>query len=117
MNHGKERVATILALGIAGAINIMTIGVLYDAIFSKGPGLSDNATQVLTTAFGGMIGVLGSYVGFRAGLQQEETMTGLRDHLPDSPDEEPAAEQQQPDTDTGAAEQPAEDAPEPAEEG
>lgn len=58
-----------LALGIAVAVNIVTGAVLYDAIFSQGPGLSDNATQLLTTAFGGMIGVLGAYLGFQAGLK------------------------------------------------
>src|SRR5262245_48231980 len=58
-------VALVLAVGIATAINAITVAVLYDAIFSKGPGLSENATQVLTTAFGGIIGVLGAYVGYR----------------------------------------------------
>jgi hypothetical protein len=67
-NGGRERVALVLATGLALAIVIVTVGVLYDAIFSKGPGLSDNATQVLTTAFGGIIGVLGSYIGFKAGI-------------------------------------------------
>lgn len=60
-------VAVILAVGIATAVNLVTAGVLYDAIFSQGPGLSDNAVQLLTTAFGGIIGVLGAYIGFRAG--------------------------------------------------
>jgi len=59
-------VAVILAVGIATAVNLITIAVLYDAIFSQGPGLSENATQVLTTAFGGIIGVLGAYVGYKA---------------------------------------------------
>lgn len=60
-------VALALAIGLSLAVTVITVGVLYDAIFSEGPGLSDNATQVLTAAFGGMIGVLGSYVGFHAG--------------------------------------------------
>ena len=47
----------------------MTIGVLYDAIFSKGPGLSDNATQVLTGAFTGAFGLLGAYLGARYAQQ------------------------------------------------
>jgi hypothetical protein len=67
MIAARDWVAILLAVGIATAINVVTAGVLYDAIFSQGPGLSDNATQLLTTAFGGIIGVLGSYVGFRAG--------------------------------------------------
>jgi len=66
---GRDAVALVLTIGIATAVNLITFAVLYDAIFSKGPGLSDNATQILTTAFGGIIGVLGSYVGFRAGQE------------------------------------------------
>lgn len=42
------------------------LAVLYDAIFSEGPGLSENAVQVMTLAFGGIIGVLGGYIGGRA---------------------------------------------------
>lgn len=57
----------VLAVGIVLAVNVITAAVLYDAIFSEGPGLSDNATQLLTAAFGGIIGVLGAYVGYKAG--------------------------------------------------
>lgn len=64
---GREWVALILAAGLATAVNIVTLAALWDAIRSQGGGLSENATQILTTAFGGIIGVLGSYVGFRAG--------------------------------------------------
>jgi hypothetical protein len=48
-------------------LNLIVAAVLYDAIFSEGPGLSENATQILTGTFGGIIGVLGSYIGYRAG--------------------------------------------------
>ena len=64
----RDWVAIILAVALGTAINTITFAVLYDAIFSEGPGLSENATQLLVTAFGGIIGVLGSYVGFKAGL-------------------------------------------------
>jgi hypothetical protein len=67
VNRGRDTAAVVLAIGIALAVNAVTLGVLWDAIRSEGPGLSSNATQVLTTAFGGIIGVLGSYLGFRAG--------------------------------------------------
>jgi sulfite exporter TauE/SafE len=60
-------VAIILAVGICTAVNLLTAGVLYDAVASAGPGLSDNATQVLTLVFGGIIGILGSYFGYKAG--------------------------------------------------
>jgi len=64
--EGKDLVAILLAVGIATAVNMITFAVLYDAIFSEGPGLSDNATQILTAAFSGAFGLLGSYIGFRA---------------------------------------------------
>jgi len=59
-------VAVILAVALGLALNLIVGAVLYDAIFSEGPGLSENATQILTGAFGGIIGVLGSYIGYRA---------------------------------------------------
>jgi hypothetical protein len=60
-------IALVIAVGLATAFNLITFAVLYDAIRSQGPGLSDNATQVLTGLGGGMIGILGSIVGYRAG--------------------------------------------------
>lgn len=67
MNGKRDWVAVILAAGLAIAVNTITVAVLWDAIASAGPGLSENATQVLVTAFGGIIGVLGAYLGFKAG--------------------------------------------------
>lgn len=72
---GKDWVAIILAIGLSTGINCVTFAVLYDAVFSQESGLSENSTQLLVTAFGGIIGVLGSYVGYRAatgGQQQAE---------------------------------------------
>lgn len=63
----KDYVAVILAVGVSTAMNIVTIAVLIDALLDDGPGLSENATQILTGAFGGMLGVLGAYLGYRAG--------------------------------------------------
>jgi hypothetical protein len=40
--------------------------VLWDALFSPESGLSDNAVQLLTGWGGGMIGVIGAYVGYKA---------------------------------------------------
>jgi hypothetical protein len=69
-------VALALAIALGLAVVCITVGVLYDAIFSEGPGLSDNATQLLTAAFGGVIGVLGSYIGFRAGASMNGGSNG-----------------------------------------
>ena len=66
---GRDWVALLLAVGIATAINLITFAVLWDALFNEQPGLSDNAVTVLTTAFSGAIGVLGSYIGIKAGQQ------------------------------------------------
>jgi hypothetical protein len=63
---GKGWVAIILALGLSIAVVTITAAVLYDAIFSPNAGLSENATQVLIAVFGGIIGVLGGYVGYQA---------------------------------------------------
>jgi len=65
VNRGRDWVAIILAAAVGTAVNAFAIAVLYDAISSAGPGLSDNATQVLVAALGGMIGVLGAYIGGR----------------------------------------------------
>lgn len=68
MRDKREWVAIILAVGIATAVNAVTFAMLWEAIFrTESAGLSDNGTQILVTAFGGIIGVLGSYIGFRAG--------------------------------------------------
>jgi len=63
-------VAVILAVGICTALNAITFAVLYAALFGESDvpgGLSENATQVLTGWGGGIIGILGAYVGYRLG--------------------------------------------------
>jgi hypothetical protein len=60
----KEWVAIILAIGFAVAFNCFSFAVLYDAIKTRSA-LSENATQVLTGWGGGIIGVLGAYIGYR----------------------------------------------------
>jgi hypothetical protein len=67
----RDWVAIILAIGVATALNAIVAAVLIDALRSDGPGLSENATQVLTAAFGGIIGVLGAYIGYRAGVRSQ----------------------------------------------
>ena len=63
----RDLVAITLAVGVVLALNVITAAVLVDALVSEGPGLSENATQLLTGAFGGIIGVIGGYLGYRAG--------------------------------------------------
>lgn len=64
--EGRDWVAIILAVGIVTALILITGAVFYDAVRSDTPGLSENSTQILTTAFGGIVGVLGGYIGGRA---------------------------------------------------
>ena len=67
MKARLDWIGILLAVGICTALNIIVVAVLYDAIFSKGPGLSENATQILTGWGGGIIGILGAMVGLKYG--------------------------------------------------
>lgn len=68
---GSYVVALVLAVGMCTAVNLFTVAVLYDALFSSGPGLSENATQVLSSWGGGIIGVIGAVVGYQAGVASQ----------------------------------------------
>lgn len=63
----RDWVALTLAIGVATALNLITIAVLIAAWYrgqrTGDYALSENATQVLIAAFGGFIGILGGYVG------------------------------------------------------
>ena len=63
----RDLVAIILAIGLCTAMNVFVFAVLFDAIASKGTGLSENATQILTGWGGGIIGILGAVFGYEAG--------------------------------------------------
>jgi len=60
-------VAVILAVALALAFNIFCLAVLYTAVRQE-TALSENATQVLTGWGGGIIGILGAYIGYRIGF-------------------------------------------------
>jgi len=78
-----EWIALTLAVGISTALNLIVFGVVWAALFHQSDvngGISENATQVLTGWGGGMIGVIGAYVGYKAaseanggGAMHEET--------------------------------------------
>jgi uncharacterized YccA/Bax inhibitor family protein len=64
---GRDTVASILAIGLALAIVLITVAVAWASLFNKGAtALSDNGTKVLIGVLGGLIGVLGTYLGFHA---------------------------------------------------
>lgn len=79
---GRDWVAVTLAIGVATALNIFTFAVLYDAIFAERAGLSENGTQVLTGWGGGVIGVLGAYIG---GLARARHTNNRQDDDDDEP--------------------------------
>lgn len=90
----RDVIGLTLAIGFVLALNFLTIAVLYDALFSNQPGLSENATQILTGWGGGVTGILGSMLGYRAGKtdpgRDEQTAQiaataalTTRDHLTD----------------------------------
>lgn len=65
MNDKRLLIGIILSIGLVMALNIIVFAVLWDALHGDAPGLSENATQILTGAFGGIIGILGSFLGFQ----------------------------------------------------
>jgi hypothetical protein len=72
-----DPVAFILAAGFALAVNLVVLGFLIETL-ADGNGnaaLGDNATTVLTTALGGLIGVL----GYRLGATHRKGETDERD--------------------------------------
>lgn len=71
--RGSYLVAIILAVGICTALNMLTFGILYDAIFSESSGISENATQILTGWGGGVVGVIGAVVGYQAGQSASDS--------------------------------------------
>lgn len=80
----RDWVALTLAIGLATAVNLIVIGVLLAAYYrgkkSGDYSISENATQVLIAAFGGMIGVLGGYVG-GSSVAKATTRSAERDQM------------------------------------
>jgi hypothetical protein len=74
----KDWVAVILAIGVATALNLITIAVLWTAVAGRSDvegGLSENATQLLTAGISGTLGVLGAFLGYRAGVATAQRRT------------------------------------------
>jgi len=83
----RDLIAMVLAVGLATALNLITIAVLWDAVRDPdSAGLSENATQILTGWGGGIIGILGAVFGYRAGAAQQQLQAGA--HLEGRPDSE-----------------------------
>lgn len=65
----RDWVALILAAGLVLALNLIVAAVLATALLTNRQ-LSEGTSQFLMAAFGGICGVLGSYIGFRAGRRR-----------------------------------------------
>jgi hypothetical protein len=63
-------IAAILAVGLALAINLIIFGVVWNTISNDASVLSENATYVLLTCFGGIIALLGSSIGYMFGQRE-----------------------------------------------
>lgn len=79
----RERVALVLAIGLAVALNLFVLAVLWDALVNdKNAGLSENATTILTIWVGGIVGVLGALFGYRIGSTHDDHDTTDTDTRP-----------------------------------
>ena len=63
-----DAVVLVIALGLAIAVDLICFAAVWSAIATD-TALSDNATQVIGAAIGGLVGILGGYVGFRANVR------------------------------------------------
>ena len=100
-----DTAVVILAGGLAATVVILTTGVLVNTIRNNGAGLGENATQVLLTCLGGIIALLGSFIGYAFGKRvasdenngDEHSIVGWTQPIPPPtppppphpPDEEP----------------------------
>ena len=67
---GVDIVAIILAIGLSSVLCFIIIVATIVQIIHNAPGvpeiqLSENSTQIMIAAIGGILGVLGGYIGYR----------------------------------------------------
>jgi hypothetical protein len=80
-----SNVALVLAAGMVFALNIITIALLIAAFHVDPPELSANGTQLLTGWGGGIIGVLGSYIGFTFGSKRDTAAAAVSTRATSAP--------------------------------
>lgn len=88
--ESREWVAIILAIGLVGAFFVLTIAILWASITQDPSRLSENATQILSAVFGGIIGILGSYLGYRSISSSHEKKDQEEGRLNDPQGETPS---------------------------
>jgi len=69
-----DHVAVILAIALALAVVMIMTGVILNVVSHKNPTptLGENSTQVITAIIGGLIGVLGGYIGARTRRPEDD---------------------------------------------
>lgn len=73
---GVDFVAAVLAIGLALLVVLIIVATIVQILNNRPASpeiqLSENATQVLIAAIGGIVGVLGGYVGYRVREHRED---------------------------------------------
>ena len=63
---GVDLVALVLAIALGVTVVLIMVSALINVVDHQAPTptLGENTTQVLTSAIGGVVGILGAYVGY-----------------------------------------------------
>jgi drug/metabolite transporter (DMT)-like permease len=61
--RGQDYVALLLAFALLVAVMGATISIIYATVHDERRTVTDSSTQLLTALFGGIIGILGAYIG------------------------------------------------------
>jgi hypothetical protein len=73
--HGRDIALVIVAVGLSAALVLITGAILADALLNATGFVSQNAHALLS----GLIGLLGSFIGYRAGTAAAD---GARREIP-----------------------------------
>jgi amino acid transporter len=68
-----DTVALVLAIGVVAVLMLVALSSVLNVWLGRNPtpSLGENTTQVLTSVGGGIIGVLGSYIGYYARRRED----------------------------------------------
>jgi len=92
---GVDIVAIILAIGVSLVLCLIIVGTIVQ-ILHNAPNvpeiqLSENATQILIAGIGGIVGVLGSYIGYRMHNLQSRENRMTEEQRPYNQEQDPSA--------------------------
>ena len=75
---GVDLVALVLAIALGVTVVLIMVSALINVVDHQAPTptLGENTTQVLTSAIGGVVGILGAYVGYSFRRRHDESDTG-----------------------------------------